>query len=376
MKNIQAQYQDLLEGKMTKANFMRNVRMGFPQYVSNTMNYDDAVQVLKGKLILNEEKKPIGVYGHNPNAENDLYRGIDHVNYYQAYKGIQFELAKEKEITDEVYVKVREKVVKNILKNPDAYKDLQLANFKAVKEMDEDLEMKEVKPDNHVDKANEMKVVKKDAPASANEVKKDNKKKEKIAQMTQAPKAQKGVEAFPTPGKEKVMALKEHIMEDLTSKNPHYEDFNVGSRVKKKDTEGYDASKVGNIEKIDGHTATVKFDDGSIQDVQYNVLTKKEIPQHPKAAEKFGQIPDSPFMKKEEEVKESEASLLEKIKQKLFKAIDKLKKEGSVITTQGGEAIGSDRNDSAAFNKARDLERRTGDQLKITNTRTGVTRQV
>lgn len=54
MKNIQAQYQDLLEGKMSKANFMRNVRMQFPQHISPTTSYDDSVKILKGKRILSE----------------------------------------------------------------------------------------------------------------------------------------------------------------------------------------------------------------------------------------------------------------------------------------------------------------------------------
>ena len=449
MKNIQAQYQDLLEGKMSKSNFMRNVRMQFPQHISPVNSFDDSVKILKGKRILseakiedvsedlkivkepnpnagkyrimsvdgkrviakdffdsmeaaqkyarenirtsskivklpaergvyrkvenlqeaykdfsnnelashigtlknelnaekdpkkakmlekdledvkaelesrkeakkeglNEDKKPIGVYGHNPNAENDLYRGIDHVNYYQAYKGIQFELAKEKEITDEAFVRVREKVVKNILKDPDAYKNLQLANFAAVKKMDKDLEMKAVKSDNHVDKANEMKVVKKDAPASANTDKKSAKKKEKVAQMTQAPKSQKGVETFETPGKEKVMALREHILDELTKPNEMREDINKGSRVKKKGLKDYDAAQVGNVIEFDGDTAIIIWDkdsdayekakaewnrsgEGEDPDetfghhVQANVLTKRDIPQHPKAAEKFGALPN------------------------------------------------------------------------------------
>ena len=100
MKNIQAQYQDLLEGKMSKVNFMRNVRMQFPQHISPTTSYDDSVRILKGKRILSEAKKPEGVYGHNPNAEMDEYRGIDHLNYYQVYHGIQYELAKMPEITE------------------------------------------------------------------------------------------------------------------------------------------------------------------------------------------------------------------------------------------------------------------------------------
>ena len=305
MKNIQAQYQDLLEGKMTKANFMRNVRMGFPQYVTNTTSYEDSVNILKGKRILSEAKKPEGVYGHNPNAEAEVSRGIDHLNYYQVYHGIQYELAKMPEITDETYIAARKKVVDNILKDPDAYKQLQLANFKAVKEMDKDLEMKEVKKDNLTDKPNEMKVVKKDAGANTQDtLEKKEKKKAKggkgIQHMTQAPKKVAGVQAFETPGKEKVIALKEHILDEMTKPNPEHEHINVGSRVKKKGLTDYDPKGVGNVTEFDGDTATVKWDDDSIQHVQMNILTKKDIPQHPKAAEKFAQIPNSPFMKKEE----------------------------------------------------------------------------
>ena len=166
MKNIQKQYTDLLEGKMSKANFMRNVRMEFPQYVAPGNSFNDAISILKSKRILSEAAKPEGVYGHNPNAEAPKEPGIDQLNYYQVYHGIQYELAKMPEITDENYIKARKKVVDTILKDPDAYKELQLANFKAVKAMDQDLKMKEVKADNLVDKPNEMKVVKKDAKAS------------------------------------------------------------------------------------------------------------------------------------------------------------------------------------------------------------------
>jgi hypothetical protein len=74
------------------------------------------------------------------------------------------------EITDENYIKARKKVVDTILEDPDAYKQLQLANFKAVKAMDEDLKMKEVKEDNLVDKPNGMKVIKKDAKANTKEI--------------------------------------------------------------------------------------------------------------------------------------------------------------------------------------------------------------
>lgn len=336
MKNIQAQYQDLLEGRMSKANFMRNVRMQFPQHVSPTTSFDDSVKILRGKRILSEAKKPEGVYGHNPNAENDAYRGIDHLNYYQVYHGIQFELAKMPEITDENYVKARKKVVDTILKDPDAYKQLQLANFEAVKEMDKDLEMKEVKKNNLTDKPNEMKVVKKNEKGNTQDtLEKKEKKKAKngkgLQHMTQAPKGK--LEAFPTPGKEKVMNLKEHILDEMTTQNPHHEEINVGSRVKKKGLDKYDAGAVGNVTAFDGDTATVKWDNDKVEHVQKNVLTKQSIPKHPEAAAKFGKMGDIASVKEDpvgqqaagnpEEEAELKASKIKTLKEKLMNALKK-----------------------------------------------------
>lgn len=54
MKNITAQYRDLLEGKISKANFMTNVRRLFPDYIGATNSLEDAVTILKGKRILSE----------------------------------------------------------------------------------------------------------------------------------------------------------------------------------------------------------------------------------------------------------------------------------------------------------------------------------
>ncbi len=54
MKSIQNQYRDLKEGRMSQANFMRNLRMTMPQYVTNVTSFKDAVKILKNKSILNE----------------------------------------------------------------------------------------------------------------------------------------------------------------------------------------------------------------------------------------------------------------------------------------------------------------------------------
>ena len=54
MKSIKQQYIDLKEGRMSQVNFMRNLRMTLPQYVTNTTSYNDAVKILRNKGILNE----------------------------------------------------------------------------------------------------------------------------------------------------------------------------------------------------------------------------------------------------------------------------------------------------------------------------------
>jgi hypothetical protein len=54
MKNISSQYQDLKEGKMTQAQFLRNARMMFPSFVTNHNSFDDSVKILKTKGMLVE----------------------------------------------------------------------------------------------------------------------------------------------------------------------------------------------------------------------------------------------------------------------------------------------------------------------------------
>jgi hypothetical protein len=54
MKSIKQQYIDLTEGKMSQGNFMRNLRMTIPHYVTNVTSFGDAVRILKNKGILSE----------------------------------------------------------------------------------------------------------------------------------------------------------------------------------------------------------------------------------------------------------------------------------------------------------------------------------
>jgi hypothetical protein len=54
MKNIVQQYRDLMEGKMSQANFMTNVRREFPDWISPVNSFQDVVSILKSKRVLNE----------------------------------------------------------------------------------------------------------------------------------------------------------------------------------------------------------------------------------------------------------------------------------------------------------------------------------
>jgi hypothetical protein len=71
MKPIKNQYIDLKEGRMTEAQFMRNVRMSLPQYISNITLFKQAERILINKGIISEIKAPI-VEALNPADEVEL----------------------------------------------------------------------------------------------------------------------------------------------------------------------------------------------------------------------------------------------------------------------------------------------------------------
>jgi alpha-acetolactate decarboxylase len=128
------------------------------------------------------------------------------------------------------------------------------------------------------------------------------------------------------PGKEKVMALREHIMQEMTKLNLENEHFNVGARVKKKDN-----SLVGEITEWDGDTATVKTDEGEVHHIQGNILTKKDVPAPKEEATKMN-TPDEWAKPKahipEDQHKSEEKSKEEKIKnlkEKLMKTVRETK---------------------------------------------------
>ena len=279
-------------GQVSKNKFLYEVRKdaNLP-WVTNLTSYDDAVKILKNNRIISEaeiqenpkldqkldthrkdyDKKAAkdylasleGMYKASPtdyiekmiekqkadmikNFGPDVFSkeetlnevdnnvatdpAVDRVNPYYLKRGVQMLLNKEKELTNDSYIKALNKAALMLQKNPHAFDEEMFANAKDVEKADTKLETQEVKKANHKDKANEMKKVKVKAlkEAAIGELKDYLKKKEQI------------------------------------NEDSHWK-HNIGSEVHTPDGEG-------KIVDIVGSTFTVEMEDGTRRDYQINTV--------------------------------------------------------------------------------------------------------
>ena len=186
---------------------------------------------------------------------------------------------------------------------------------------------------------------------------------------------------LPDTTKSAVEALKEHILDEMTTQNPHHEDIHKGMQVYKKKGD----SGPGTVIEFDGHTATVKWENGTVEDVQKNIITKQEpakttteLPSdQPKPRtmvpwnneEKVNEDPvGQQAAGNPEEEKEMRDALIKKVKEGVLKALEK---EGYAITTQSGTTLQTGKDSGRGMMAAKELERSTGDPLTVVDTRTG-----
>jgi hypothetical protein len=151
MESIFDQYKSLNEGKLSEAQFLRNAKMALPKFISNTVNFKDAVKILKNKGIISEAKAEPQEYG----MSNDW---CDPQEYDL---GMRYEIEKG---TDED--KASKIVMKNLKDSKHYYSQLHLAGYnedamKVDRKKRTDLPV-EVKDNNVVDTANGTKKVKMD----------------------------------------------------------------------------------------------------------------------------------------------------------------------------------------------------------------------
>jgi hypothetical protein len=150
MKTIADQYKLVTEGKLGQFQFMRNVRLTFPQFVTNVTSFGDAVKILKNKSIISEAK-----------SDNPMDYGMPNewCNPQEYDLGMRYEIEKG---TNED--KAKKIVMKNLKDNVSYYSQLHLAGYneeamKTGREKRTDLPI-EAKENNTIDAVNGMKKVK------------------------------------------------------------------------------------------------------------------------------------------------------------------------------------------------------------------------
>ena len=196
-KSIKQQYIDLKEGKISQVNFMRNLRLTLPQYVTNVTSFDDSIKILKNKGIINETKLT-----------------ATQVNPTELRMGVKIEM----EHTGD-YKKAEKIALDHLSENPFYYTHLHLAGLDASRiektpKKRNDIEIT-VEKDNLVNTANGMKPVKgvEKIKASANKAYKETNDGVKgVQELTHKSKRAKGIKGTMdmTGGKMKKVTLKEN----------------------------------------------------------------------------------------------------------------------------------------------------------------------
>jgi hypothetical protein len=234
-------------GEISREKFLYEVRRdsNLP-WITNTTSFDDAVKILKNKSIISEL---------DANIKADP--AVDRVNPYFLKAGVQNMLSKEKELTNDSYMKALNKAAKMLQKNPHVFDDLMLKNADEIEKHDAKLQTKEVKKGDLNDVANQMKKVK--------------------------------VKNNPTTNK-KAKTLKETALDELASSLKKKESINEDTHWKHTvGSEIHTPDGPGKIKEIIGSTFTVEMQDGTLKDYQINVIEKAIEKQKQQEA-------DAPFM--------------------------------------------------------------------------------
>ena len=206
-------------GEISKEKFLYEVRRdnNLP-FITNLTSYDDAIQILKNKGIVTDEKSAIistPVVGLVTEAKKSVKElTLDTVNPYEYRHGLQYELDQLADYSDEALEKAKSTVLKNLSKDSNYYFDLlnpQPTEFK-FKTPETDKPGMQARPDGHLKKE-----AKKDEKANVQDSlgkKEEGTKKPKgVKELTD-----KGVE-----GKEKI--VKEGLEETPETSTPE-EQFN------------------------------------------------------------------------------------------------------------------------------------------------------
>ena len=325
MNNVNKLYQQLTEGEITKDVFIRAAVREHSNFVTQVNSYDDIVKILKQKGVIKES--------HKVTQKLTTAQIIDRLNPYAVKAGIECEIDKKMPTTSEEMEKVREKVAKNLMKNPTYYESDQFVNAKEVEKKDDKLQMKEVNKE-LTDKHNKMSKIKGFKPEKANTKasKKENRKGN--------PKG--------------VKMMKENMGGDQVPEAANYKNQEVTVTHDPNTKKQLDQPKTGMVKDQQGSILYVDFGDGEITPITISVIKKQgEEPEMNKADldkawsdwdkqghKTFGGMVGAPEKMEEEKVKISE--IVKKLKGFLAKR-KKSQKEATEFNIGGKTKYVNDR---------------------------------
>ena len=125
MRTLTEKYNAVLDGKLSKKQFVRDARLALPNHITQYNGFDDTVAMLKNKGMVFEslEKyKEEKISDHEYTANSQDMFSIEAVE-----RGVDYELEKKgfntihRDFTEKDYEKAKEKVITNLEKNPQHY---------------------------------------------------------------------------------------------------------------------------------------------------------------------------------------------------------------------------------------------------------------
>ena len=150
MKTLQEKYNAILEGKFSKAQFVRDARMELPNLITQFNGFEDTTTILKNRGMIFEAKK-VEVKEYDKPAPGYSIETLERaVDYEIEGMGLQ----SQETVSEEDYAKAKAKAEKNLDKDPNHYLHLLSGDSKKVDKHDKYVE---VKKNNHVDTFNGMK---------------------------------------------------------------------------------------------------------------------------------------------------------------------------------------------------------------------------
>ena len=243
---LQEHYNSIVGGKGNKAQFLKQARHLFPQHITNLLDFDTTVNVLKSKQIISEAKAG-GVVGKgfdiwdwkkilaeetksvekNVSKEVEDYRkntydnadmkNADNVNFNEIMKGFYLEL-KDPKNHDKTVDELKAMVVKNLAKDALHYTKEGMFGVEGVGYTDEAPGLKQPKEPKGKHKSSgygdldvDVEKVKANVQDTLGNKEAKTSMPKKVKEMPVASQNASGVKKMPMPGKEKKIKLKEGI---------------------------------------------------------------------------------------------------------------------------------------------------------------------